>query len=129
MTICLKRMKKHQMRKHNRKPFILQNCPDNLESMMEYLKLHVSLQNYRQLLDTAGKENLSHEEFLRRLLSDESSAKFEQQAANRIAKSKLPSVKTIEEFDFNFPTKIPKQKILHAVGLSFLENAEGLVFI
>lgn len=117
------------MRKYNRKSFAPQNCPDNLESMMKYLRLHVSLQNYKQLLDAAGVENLSHEEFLLRLLSDECSAKFERQAANRIARAKFPSVKTIEEFDFNFPRKIPKQKILHAAQLSFIEDAGGLVFI
>ena len=97
--------------------------------MLGYLKLPVSLENYKQLLDTAGKENLSHEEFLLRLLSNESSAKYERQTANRIAKAKFPSIKTIEDFDFNHPTKIPKQKILHAAGLSFLDNAGGLVFI
>jgi len=113
----------------NHKSAVLLHCPDNLESILEYLRMPVSLKNYKQLLDIAGKENLSHEEFLLRLLSDESSAKFERQAANRIAKAKFPSVKTIEEFDFTYPTKIPKQKILHAAGLSFLENAEGLIFI
>lgn len=113
----------------NHKSAGLLRCPDDLESMMEYLKMPVTLKNYKQLLDIAGGENLSHEEFLLRLLSNESSAKYERQAANRILKAKFPVIKTIESFDFDYPSSISKQKILHAAGLSFLDNAGGLVFI
>jgi DNA replication protein DnaC len=117
------------MRKNNFKANNILRSPDNLESIMEYLKLPACLNNYKQMLEAAANENLSHEEFLRRLLSEESSAKFERQTSARIAKAKFPAIKTIESFDFNHPTSIPKQKVLHAANLSFLDNAGGLVFI
>ncbi len=104
-------------------------CPKSLEEMLGYLHLYASLKNYKALLEAAGKENLSHQEFLLRLLSQETSAKFERQIQSRITQAKFPSVKTIEAFDFNHPASIPKQKILAAAELSFIEKAEGLVFI
>ena len=107
----------------------LRSCaPKNIEEIFEYLNLTVSIKNYKSLLETAGKENLSHKEFLLRLLSLESCAKFERQIQSRIAQAKFPQLKTLDTFDFNFPASIPKQKILCAAELSFIDNAEGIVF-
>lgn len=105
------------------------HCPKTLEEMMAYLHLYASIKNVPSLLDAAGKENLSHQEFLKRFLSLETSAKFERQIQSRITQAKFPAVKTIENFDFNHPSSIPKQKILAATELTFLDKAEGLVLI
>jgi DNA replication protein DnaC len=107
----------------------IRSCaPKNLDEIMDYLNLPVSLKNYTSILDSAGKENLSHKEFLVRLLSLESCAKFERQIQSRIIHAKFPQIKTLDTFDFNFPTSIPKQKILSSLELSFIDNAEGIVF-
>ena len=104
-------------------------CPATIEEMMGHLNLRTLAANYTSFIASAAKENLSHEEFLRRLLSFESSAKFERQVSVRIAHARFPAIKTIDTFDFAHPSNIPKQKILHAVDLSFITKAEGLVFI
>lgn len=113
---------------NNQQP--LHNCtPQNLEELLEYLHLPVCLKNYKTVLETAGKENLSSQETLLRLLSLEACEKFERQTQVRIIQAKFPQLKTIDTFDFAFPTSIPKQKVLAATDLSFLNNAEGIVFI
>ena len=104
-------------------------CPKSLDEMLDYLHLYASLKNYKSLLEAAGKENLSHQEFLLRLLSQEAASKFERQILSRITQAKFPQVKTMDTFDFNHPASIPKQKILAAAELTFLDKAEGLVFI
>lgn len=117
---------KYSKNTHNR----IRSCsPDNLDDILDYLNMPASLKNYKSLLDSAGKENLSHHDFLLRLLSLESCAKFERQIHSRITQAKFPQIKTIDSFDFVFPASIPKQKILSATGLSFVDNAEGIVFI
>jgi len=105
------------------------HCPQSLEEMMDYLHLYASSKNLPALLDQAGKENISHQEFLKRFLSQEASAKFERQIQSRIAQAKFPQIKTLDTFDWNHPASIPRQKILAASELAFLEKAEGLVFI
>lgn len=105
------------------------SCPNTLEGMLEYLNLKHSLKNYQATLETAAQENLSHQDFLCRLLSDESSAKFGRQTHNRIVQARFPALKTIDNFDFNHPVSIPKQKILRSLDISFLEQGGGLVFI
>ena len=93
--------------------------PQSLDEMLDYLNLSQSLKTYKTQLDQAAKENLSHEEFFKRLLSSETSAKFERQAAARLAQAHFPFIKTIEDFDFNHPASIPRTKIMAAMNLDF----------
>lgn len=116
------------MKNQNNEPRMVAS-PETLEGMLEYLNLKTGLKNFRGLLNAAGNEELSHETFLTRLLSEECSAKFARQTQCRIAQARFPSVKTIDGFDFQHPTSIPRQKILGSLELPFLENAGGLVFI
>ena len=116
------------MNPHAESPVFVK-LPQSLEEMLSYLNLSQSLQTYKIQLDQAAKENLSHAEFFKRLLSAETSSKFERQVAARIAQAHFPFIKTIEEFDFNHPTSIPRTKIMAAMNLDFLAKAEGFVFI
>jgi DNA replication protein DnaC len=117
------------MNKHYRDSVRQVRCPSAIEDMLEYLHLRDTAHQYKDLLAQSAKDNLSHEEFLRRFLSQETSAKFERQVGLRIAHAKFPVIKTLNQFDFAHPASIPKQKILHAAELSFLDTADGLVFM
>lgn len=103
--------------------------PRTIEEMSRYLNLPQTADQYASLLDSAAKENLSHETFLLRLLSHECSAKFERIVKSRIAYARIPAVKTLESFDFNHPSFIPKAKVLAAFDLGFISRKEGIIFI
>ena len=110
-------------------PVIFKKAPASLPEMLRYLNLPVSLEFHAAVLSQAGKDNLSHEEFLKRLLSSEVAAKFERQVGLRLQTARFPYVKTIDTFDWAHPTVIPKAKIIEIFELRFLEKHEGLVFI
>jgi len=110
-------------------PLFFKKAPESLPDMLRYLNLPMSLDTYTDVIAKAGKDNLSHEEFLQRFLSNETAAKFERQVKSRLAAARFPKIKTLDTFDWNHPTSIPKAKILEAMELRFLEKSEGLVFI
>jgi DNA replication protein DnaC len=110
-------------------PLLFKTAPATLSGMLDYLNLPVGLETYAALLSQAGKDNLSHEEFLRRLLSNEVAAKFERQVQSRLRGAKFPTIKTLDTFDWAHPTLLPKAKILEAFELRFIEKQEGLVFM
>lgn len=110
-------------------PLIWKKAPDTLPDMLDYLNLPVSVDAHLDVIARAAKDGVSHEEFLKRLLSDEVAAKFERQVKSRLTAAKFPRIKTLDTFDWNHPTLIPKGKILEAMELRFLEKNEGLVFI
>jgi DNA replication protein DnaC len=115
--------------KSSEPPVIFKKAPHTLADMFDYLNLPLSLETYPALLAQAGKDNLSHEEFLKRILSNEVSAKFERQVTSRLQAAKFPYVKTLDTFDWAHPTVIPRAKLLELFELRFLEKHEGLVFI
>jgi len=110
-------------------PITFAKMPQTLEEMLDYLNLAQSLGSYKTQISQAAEENLSHQEFLKRLLSAEVAAKFERQVAARLAHAHFPFIKTIEQFDFNHPTSIPRAKIMAAMSLDFLKQNEGFVLI
>lgn len=110
-------------------PLPWRSAPKSLEEMLDYLNLGFSREHYREMLEGAAKDNTSHEEFLKRLLSAEAAFRFERQVSARLAQARFPFLKTLEEFDFGHPSYLPKAKILAAAELGFLEKNEGFVFI
>jgi DNA replication protein DnaC len=108
---------------------IFKQAPVSLPDMLLYLNLPFTLDTHVDVINQAGKDNVSHEEFLKRLLSNEVAVKFERQVKSRLAAARFPKIKTLDTFDWNHPTAIPKAKILEAMELRFLEKNEGLVFI
>jgi len=116
-------------RKRGAGVLVLREPPRSLEEMLAYLNLPQSQQNHRAILEEAAKDNCSHEEFLKRLLSQEAAAKFERQVGLRLAQARFPFIKTVEEFDFAHPAGIPRAKIMAAMELGFIEKNEGLVFM
>ena len=80
-------------------PVILKKAPDTLPDMLAYLNLPVSLETHAVTLIEAGKDNVSHEEFLKRLLSTEVAAKFERQVQSRLRGARFPRIKTLDSFD------------------------------
>ena len=110
-------------------PVILKNAPNTLPDMFAYLNLPTSLETHAAILAQAGKDNVSHEEFLKRLLSVEAAAKFGRQVDARLRGARFPNPKTLDSFDWKHPTSIPQVKIMEAMELRFIEKNEGLVFI
>jgi len=41
----------------------------------------------------------------------------------------LPNIKTLEEYDFNFASVVPKAQLTELSGLSFIERHENVVML
>ena len=102
------------------------------ERLMEdlaVLKLLRIAEIYRETLDEAARNNSSMLEVLRTLISEEAIARVERSLQRRIRQARLPKHKTVEDYDFNYPKRLPKQKILRLFDCQFVEKKECYVFI
>ena len=88
---------------------------DAIAAMAEKLRLTRTAVGYRELLETAARENLSHGQMLERVLSDELAWRHERLVARLIREAHFPAIKTIDTFDWRHPTAIPQSLILHAL--------------
>jgi DNA replication protein DnaC len=93
------------------------------------LKLSRIAEVYREVLDEAARNNSSMLEVLSTLIAEEAIARSDRALQRRIRQARLPQRKTLEEYDFNFPKRIPKQKILRLFDCQFIEQHVCGVFM
>ncbi len=102
---------------------------NRLEKNLTYLKLAKILDLYPTYCERAARENVSHLQFLDQLISEEVSAKFERRIATLLRRARLPVQKTLDAYDFNFPKRIPKSKVLRLADLHFIRERANGIFI
>ena len=86
------------------------------------LKLSRIAEIYREILDEAARKNSSMLDVLSTLIAEEAIARTERALQRRIRGARLPKCKTLEEYDFIFPKRIAKQKIVRLFDCQFIDQ-------
>ena len=102
---------------------------ERLEDHLSYLQLNTIRQSYPIHAAKAQSQNRSYLDFLQGLIEEEVFAKKERAAKKRVQMAKFPVIKTIDQFDFQHPKRIPKQRILSLFDLHFIEQKRNVLFI
>jgi len=100
-----------------------------LQEQLAELKLAQIAELYPQVLDDAARKNSSAFDVLAALVGAEITARRQRALQRRIREARLPPRKTLEEFDFTFPKRIPKQKIQRLCDCEFVMTHGCAVFI
>lgn len=101
---------------------------DNINNACNILRIPAIAQNYQAIADMAAKSNLSHTEYLAKLLEYELVNK-DQRSRNMVLKmAHFPSIKTLEGFDWQ-SSSINKTQIMELSTLRFVENHENIIFL
>jgi DNA replication protein DnaC len=100
-----------------------------LKRNLEELKLTQIADTYREVLDEAARKNSSMLEVLSTLIAAEITARRQRALQRRIRQAKLPKPKTLAEYSFEFPKRIPKQKVLRLFDCQFVEQRQCAVLI
>jgi DNA replication protein DnaC len=93
------------------------------------LKLSRIAEIYREVLDEAARNNSSMLEVLSTLIAEEAIARIQRALERRIRQARLPKRKTLQEYDFTFPKRICKQKILRLFDCQFIEQHQCGIMI
>lgn len=102
---------------------------DDLVPLLKKLRLSGVLLSLAIRTQQAVEDNLSHSEFLYRLLSDEVERREAKQLDQRVRRASFEHAKTIEDFDFQFNAGVPKAKILELANTSFIERHDNVVIV
>jgi DNA replication protein DnaC len=102
---------------------------EQLQRDLEALRLTRIAETYKEVLDQAAKDGWSFLQVIAHLIGNEATERAERAIRSRIKRARLPKLKTLEEYDFNFPKRIPKQKILRVFDCDFIENHGNVVFV
>lgn len=102
---------------------------DRLKQDLEELNLNYIAEHYREVLDDAARKNTSMLDVLMQLIGGQVAVKHDRALARRVRDARLPKLKTLAEYNFDFPTKIPKQKVLRLFDCQFVESFGCAVLI
>jgi DNA replication protein DnaC len=102
---------------------------DRIASNAERLGLHRIAIEWSGVAQDAAAKETSYADFLERLLEIEQGARLQRQRDILLKLSTLPSIKTLEQYDFGFASGAPRAQIQELGTLAFIERAENIVFL
>ena len=102
---------------------------DALCAHMGALKLAFMLENHQAFAQSAADKQLSHLDYLTELISGEAAARDDRRVQRCINQARFPVLKTFDQFDWNWPTKINRMLIQNLFHLDFVKHHANVVFI
>lgn len=86
-------------------------------------------ENMEELLNVAKAKNLPIEKVIEALVTIEKKYRVRKSLESRIKKSKVGRFKTMADYDWAWPKKIPREKVEAALNLEFLKNQRNIIFV
>ena len=102
---------------------------DELVPVLKKLRLSGVLGSLDIRLRQATDGELSHVEFLLRLLTDEVERREAKQLQLRISRASFEHGRSLEDFDFHFNPKLPKARILDLCTCSFMNSHTNVLLV
>jgi len=100
---------------------------DDLVPVLKKLRLSGVLLTLPLRLRQSVDDNLDHEEFLFRLLSDEVERREAKQLQLRLRRATFEQHRTLEDFNFAFNPNIPKNRIIDLATCAFIERHDNIL--
>jgi DNA replication protein DnaC len=94
--------------------------PTQLDRDLVELKLLEIAQGYRAVLDEAARKGSSMLEVLATLIGMEQTVRQQRALERRLRQARLPKRKTLAEYDFDFPKRIPKTAVVRLFDCDFI---------
>jgi len=102
---------------------------DRIVALCEQLKLDRLGTEWPALAQEAANKEASFADFLEAVLSTERSIRDERKRITLTRLATLPSIKTLEQFDWNHAGGAPKTQINELAHLTFVQRAENVVLL
>lgn len=100
-----------------------------LNASLTALKLPFMLANHQAFAQTAAQKQWSHLHFLTELSRGEAAARDDRRVIRLVAQARFPVLKTLDQFDWNWPTKINRMLVQNLFHLDFVKQHSNVVFI
>ena len=102
---------------------------DRIADMCRQLGLYAIPESWPVIAERHLASEQSYADFVETLLTDELTAKAQRTKATLLKFAGLPAIKTLEDYDFNFASGVPKAQLTELAGLGFIERTENIVML
>lgn len=100
-----------------------------LSKLLLRLQLSSIRNHYHELAQTAAEQGWSHLEYLNRLIEGEVAHRDDKSLERRVRLARFPLVKTLDQFQWNWPKKINRAQIQHLFHLDFIDKKANVLFL
>lgn len=102
---------------------------DQLVPVLKRLKLGGVMQTLDLRVRQAVEDDVDHHEFLYRVLNDELERRDAKALERRVRQACFDRQKTLDDFDYSFNPKLPKNIIVDLGTCRFIDRKENVVFV
>lgn len=108
-----------------------QNTSDEnlLKQQLQYLKLISFLEKYDTVAKQAAKEQWTHVQYLAELTYEEANLRHTRAIERRVSQARFPVLKTLDDFNWDWPKKINRLQIENFFRLNFIEKKANIIFV
>jgi DNA replication protein DnaC len=100
-----------------------------LTTLLERMKMDHLLAQLDGVCEQAAQGDADYKSFLARALEAEWRGRYQRGVEGRLKQARLPWVKTLDQFDFDYQPSIDRKQVRELAGLSFVERAQNVVLL
>ncbi len=101
----------------------------DVEQHLIYLKLPFMAAHYGEMATQAAQKERSHVDYLARLAQGEADVRRDRATQNRIRSARFPVMKTLDQFRWDWPTKINRLQVQNHFSLGFVRDKANLIYL
>lgn len=102
---------------------------DQLIAWLLYLKLSYFRECHQSLAKEAAEKDWTQLDFLTRLVEGETLRRKDRATNRRIQAARFPFLRTLQQFNWGWPTKINRTQVQNLFRLSFLKDRGNVIFM
>ena len=100
-----------------------------LRTNLTTLQLPYIREHYEQMAKQAADQHHSHIEYLARLVEGEAHRRENRSIERRVKAARFPMLKSLDQFQWNWPRKINRPQIQNLFRLTFIEAHANAIFL
>jgi DNA replication protein DnaC len=101
----------------------------DVEHHLTSLKLSCMMEQYAALAKQAAQKAWSHGDYLTRLAEGEATVRRDRATKSRIQLARFPVIKTVEQFRWDWPTRINRLQVQNHFHLAFIQDKANLILL
>jgi DNA replication protein DnaC len=100
-----------------------------IDHHLAYLKLGFIAEQYAALAKQATHKAWSHVDYLAKLMEGEANVRRDRATKSRIRLARFPVIKTLEQFRWDWPTRINRLQVQNHVRLEFIKDKSNVILL
>jgi DNA replication protein DnaC len=100
-----------------------------IEHHLAYLKLSFIAEQYATLAKQAADKAWSHVDYLGKLLEGEAGVRHDRATKSRIRLARFPVIKTLDQFRWDWPTRINRLQVQNHFRLAFIKDKSNVILL